>query len=448
MMAVSVALSMFSLLAGRVMAAPNTFFIQSTILPSGVGVNPLDAAPPAFDLQMGLTFVDNFSSIRYNVTVNRQMDEDEYGPGYEVNGLSNTGYWYQAGYAWDWPFSGGGYSYGFKFLYQVYNSQGQPIFPVGGGGISSFSGSVNVGDRMCLGLSFSSGNVTMSASDLETGAYASQSYFGYKAGEFIGNPSGFCNAPGQFTGLMTEWYHASKFFCNEEQVSYLDNSSATPSGAWMWWNYFDLNQNKHVCDYALCQYTSQPNELQEFSYMNTTEYSDAYELQTGALVLCALKTMETTGLFYVPNPTYVNATCLRVEMVFADASLTGDQAGAGLSPYPAVADYPDGKVDGRDITLISKAFGTSEGQSGWNYMADVYPDRKINGEDITQAAKNFGQNGTYIYYIFGFNIEFNTGAWYEPDATGFVPIPPGATSFNVTDLNGYPIGAMILFCGS
>jgi hypothetical protein len=206
------------------------------------------------------------------------MDIDQYGPGYLVNGLSNTGYWYQAGYAWNWPYQCGGYIYGFTFLYEVFNSQGKSIFPVGQGGVSSFSGSVNVGDRMCLGLSFGGGNVTMSGLDLETGAYASQSYFGYKAVEFVGNPSYVCNDAGQFTGLMTEWCHTAQYFCNEEQVSYLDNSSTTPTGAWMWWNYLNLNTYTYWREYAQYQYSSDPSKLQEFSYMNSREYSDAYEL--------------------------------------------------------------------------------------------------------------------------------------------------------------------------
>jgi hypothetical protein len=164
--------------------------------------------------------------------------------------------------------------------------------------------------------------------------------------------------------------------------------------------------------------------------------------------LCALKTL-TNGYFYVPNPAYVDATYLRVEMLFNESSyLTGDQTGGSIV-YPAIGTYPDGKVDIRDIAFIAKEDGLIEGNSGWNYMADVYPDRKIDIRDISQASRNFGKVfGSYINDTSGVAVTFSTGGGEEyPDANGFLAIPAGATSFNVTQA-GAPIGAMIIFCGS
>jgi hypothetical protein len=51
---------------------------------------------------------------------------------------------------------------------------------------------------------------------------------------------------------------------------------------------------------------------------------------------------------------------------------------------------PDLKVDGRDITIAAKAFGTVPGDSRWNPVCDVNHDYKIDGRDITIIAKQFG----------------------------------------------------------
>jgi hypothetical protein len=61
----------------------------------------------------------------------------------------------------------------------------------------------------------------------------------------------------------------------------------------------------------------------------------------------------------------------------------------------------DGKVDGRDITEISKAFGSfgpgylypgSPPSSNWNITCDLNADNKVDGRDITIATKNFGKS--------------------------------------------------------
>jgi len=94
--------------------------------------------------------------------------------------------------------------------------------------------------------------------------------------------------------------------------------------------------------------------------------------------VCALKT-RTDGYFYVPN---IASGLLKIEMLFDNQNLTGDQNG-GASPYTSITNYPDGKVNGKDITLIASLFGIGEGMNKWNYMADVVPDREIDGRDIT-----------------------------------------------------------------
>jgi len=51
----------------------------------------------------------------------------------------------------------------------------------------------------------------------------------------------------------------------------------------------------------------------------------------------------------------------------------------------------DGKVDGRDIVIAAKAFGTRPRDPRWNPDADVNQDGRVDGRDITLIARNFGK---------------------------------------------------------
>lgn len=50
----------------------------------------------------------------------------------------------------------------------------------------------------------------------------------------------------------------------------------------------------------------------------------------------------------------------------------------------------DGKVDGRDIAIISRAFNTRPGDLLWDSRADLNGDLKVDGKDLAIVAKNFG----------------------------------------------------------
>jgi len=155
----------------------------------------------------------------YNVTAVGQSDSNGYGPAYLLNGLTNNGYWYQVGVSFDWPNQGGGYAPGFALNYEVFNPSSVSIFPSEGGGLGNFSGSVSSGDTVALKLYFSGGNVIMSANDLTSGATASVSYSDKGATTFVGLSTP-ANSNGFFTGLMTEWYHASPYYSNEGKVTF------------------------------------------------------------------------------------------------------------------------------------------------------------------------------------------------------------------------------------
>jgi hypothetical protein len=240
-----------------------------------------------YDEQIGLTFTQSFTSMEYNVTAVEQTDPTlGDGPAYLLNGVSNTGYWYQVGLSWNWS-PGENPGTGFAMSYEVFDGSGNSIFPTNGqGGLDSFSGPVNAGDVILLNLYFSSSskNVVMLAEDTNTGAVATEVYPKMGATYFVGLPNSLANPNGFFTGLMTEWYHGTQYFNNEAEVIYSDYTHALPS-AWMWMDEFNAQTFQEVFSAntsAPVSY-SDPNKLQEFAFNGTTEYSDAYEFITGSL---------------------------------------------------------------------------------------------------------------------------------------------------------------------
>jgi parallel beta-helix repeat protein len=72
-------------------------------------------------------------------------------------------------------------------------------------------------------------------------------------------------------------------------------------------------------------------------------------------------------------------------------SIAGDLTGGTSNPWDFM---PDGKVDGKDITIVALCFGSAPGCSPpyiWNPNSDVNNDAKIDGKDIAIVALHFGQ---------------------------------------------------------
>jgi len=153
---------------------------------------------------------------------------------------------------------------------------------------------------------------------------------------------------------------------------------------------------------------------------------------------CAMKTL-LDGYFYVPN---LGIRTLKLELLF-DGDGPADQFG-GASPYGSLKAWPDGNVEGKDNAWVSGHYNTVEGDSNWDYMADIKPDRRVDGKDIGFLAKYYGTYGiVYIYDLTGVTVVFNTGQEVTPSG-GWVEIPSGATYFNVFR-NDVSIGALITF---
>jgi hypothetical protein len=54
----------------------------------------------------------------------------------------------------------------------------------------------------------------------------------------------------------------------------------------------------------------------------------------------------------------------------------------------------DGKVDGKDIILVAKAFGSYPGHPRWNSAADLNGDGIVDALDVVIVAKNFGKTAS------------------------------------------------------
>jgi hypothetical protein len=228
-----------------------------------------------------MTFAEDFSKLSYNVTAVAQSDAQGFGPGYLLNGLTNAGYWYQVGVAFNWPYQQGGYGAGFSFLYEAFNSSGASVYPSsGGGGLGNFSGTVNNGDLVLLQLVFSGRQVVFAAHDWNTGAAASQSFpaFGSK---FVGLESS-SGANGFFSGLMTEWYHVNPYYGSEAKVTY-SNSTTRLSSATLWVDEFNANSSTSLFGSSQTYTFSNPDQLKAFTFDDATEHANAYTFITGSL---------------------------------------------------------------------------------------------------------------------------------------------------------------------
>ena len=246
------------------------------------GLAGMPSSPiPKYDEQLGMTFAEDFPKLSYNVTAVAQSDAQGFGPGYLLNGLTDAGYWYQVGVAFNWPYQQGGYEPGFNFLYEAFNSSGASIYPSGGGGgLGNFSGVVNNGDLVLLQLSFSSGQVDFRAYDWNTGAEANQS-FPASGSKFVG--LGYSSgAHGFFSGLMTEWYHVNAYYGSEAEVTY-SNSTTALSSATLWVDEFNANSSTSLFGSSQTYAFYKPDQLRSFSSDGATEYASAHTFITGSL---------------------------------------------------------------------------------------------------------------------------------------------------------------------
>jgi hypothetical protein len=93
----------------------------------------------------------------------------------------------------------------------------------------------------------------------------------------------------------------------------------------------------------------------------------------------------TISAYAWPVPGETNTANNNFTDGFAYVSMVGDLTGTTLF-------VPDGKCDGRDITIVAKCFGSKLGDARYNPNCDILNRGKIDGRDITIVAKNFGKH--------------------------------------------------------
>jgi hypothetical protein len=180
---------------------------------------------PQFDAQQGLTLTGNFSLLAYNVTPLNQSNIYGIGQGYLLNGLSNTGYWYQFGVSYNWSKPNGSHNEGFQVISEVFYPNASSINPEG---VTLNSINVSSGDVVLLRMYFSGSNVVMEMYDWNTGLKENLSYPAYNATYFIGGPykngirNGTTDKSGEFTGLLTEQFYNSDHVEKNRVVRYTD----------------------------------------------------------------------------------------------------------------------------------------------------------------------------------------------------------------------------------
>jgi hypothetical protein len=383
--------------------------------------------PPAnYDEQLGTTFTQSFVSIAYNVTAVAQSDTNGYGPAYLLNGLGSTGYWYQVGVSYDWPFTVGGYNPGFNMNYEVFSPQGVSVFPLsGGGGLSSIQ--VNPGDTVLLHLNFSAlgRNVVMMAKDWNTQSTSSTVFSAKGATSFVGLTNNF-EQNGFFTGLMSEWYHVTPYLNNEGEVAYSDQSIAL-SSAWMWMDEFNIAgglvfSNATTSPVAL---SSRPNELQPFYSHGAYEAVDSYKFVTG----------------FQPPPVQVSRPT--PSLVSADVnqplSFTCSATG-GIPPFTYSWTFGDGSGGtGQSVSHIYKSPGTMNVQctvkdslqtvSQNSTSVMVLSDPSISLQTANPSSVDIGQTVTLAVGATG-----GSGGY----AYQWMNLPPGCNPTNVASISCQP----------
>ncbi len=413
---------------------------------SPAAYQPSSTIPPAnYDEQLGTTFTQSFTSITYNLTAVEQSDSNGYGPAYLLNGLGSTGYWYQIGLSYDWPYVAGGYNPGFAMIYEVFSSTGGSVFPSsGGGGLTSIS--LNPGDLILLSLYFSGRNVVMLAKDWNTSSTASETYGAQRATSFIGLTSDVANQNGFFTGLMTEWYHADPYYGNEGEVLYSDYKFAL-SSAWMWMDEFNVANGQLLFSSqtsTAVTYSSSSDQLHQFSYNGTSEAGDAYEFVTGFQTIA----LAAVGFFQPQSADIgqsVTFTC---------------NASGGSPPYIYSWTFGDGSTADGQIVIHSysspgtvHAICTVTDNLQNTYLSTtsltIYSDPSVSVPAASPASVDIGQVATFTTQTFGGSGGYTYGWLNIPtgcessDAGSISCEPSTAGTFqiavNVTDSNGFTV---------
>jgi hypothetical protein len=404
-----------------------------------------------YDEQIGMTFTQNFVSLAYNVTAVAQFEQSSgYGPAYLLNGLSNSGYWYQVGIAYNWP-TDRGYEPGFNMIYEVWDPSGRSIYPSSGGaGLMKFSGPVHAGDTVLLNLYFSSTyGVVMLAKDFNTSSTAYQTYSSAGGSYFIGLNTATADHNGYFTGLMTEWYHSSPFYNNTNPVVYSNFHNPLKS-AWMWIDEFSCSDAN--CSSIAVLFSdstpgpvsySNPIQLHKFSSHGATAFSNAYKFITGPAYVSLTLSYEVVGggsgysaptLTYTYNGTRKTTTLSTIQKEYImDAvspwSVSSILQGSTANERWKTNQPTDGTASSPQTLRLSYyhqylvMFSYSVVGGGSGYKPPVVQYMQFGTSQVSQPAAIWADsNSSYIYQQ---QLEGSTTVerWYTRSYVGYIISP-------------------------
>lgn len=163
-----------------------------------------DLPKPTYDQREGVVFnCGKFNSLQVDVKAVAQTNNQIYRTSYLLNGITNTGAWYQVGL--DYIPSKDNKNL-FNLSIDIFSKKGLSEWNGGKDKVNltlNFSKPVKENDTVQLSLICEGSKIILSGKDLDNGGSASYSYLLKNSNEhFIGTVKN-----GAFTGIMTEIYH-------------------------------------------------------------------------------------------------------------------------------------------------------------------------------------------------------------------------------------------------
>jgi hypothetical protein len=297
---------------------------------------------PLYDEQAGFTFDQNFTAITAYIVATPLSDPGGFGAGLFLNGLTDKGWWYQVGVAYDWPnqdFSSA--IPGFSFVYDAFEPSGESVvssFNNGTPNLTAFLPQVRAGDIVMLSISINGSNIHLKALDLRTGLYAEATYNSSGATKFVGLRE-VSNQMGYFTGVMTEWYrtNSSIISLSEGQADYWLGETVNQGTLWADEYLLQNFTTIHYSSSGLLNLTSQA--MVKFSLGPLFVLADSVHVITGSLELTASITAPPLTLQYVlPSvPGLVTGDSYNIT-----TKMQG-QVWGGISPY-TYSMFVDGRL--------------------------------------------------------------------------------------------------------
>ena len=186
---------------GAILSSPVAVFLSYS---AAYQRNLSDLPIPTYDQREGVVFnCGKFNSLQVDVKAVAQTNKDIYQTTYLLNGITNTGEWYQVGL--DYAPTKDNKNF-FNLSIDIFSRKGLSEWNGGKDKVNltlDFSKPVKENDTVRLSLKCERSKIILSGKDLDNGGIATHSYPSKTLNEhFTGTVKN-----GAFTGVMTEIYH-------------------------------------------------------------------------------------------------------------------------------------------------------------------------------------------------------------------------------------------------